>query len=230
MNSAIRRIVKDIKIIEKNNLTEQGIYCSWDESNLYNVKILIVGNHNTPYEKCFFTFDINFPTTYPFDPPKVEFLTKYRNFRFHPNLYSNGKVCLSVLNTWHGPKWSPCNNLQTVLIILKSLFTKYPIEYEPGYENNTNSQLSKAYNNLIKYFCYEGIILKILTNFKQKLKYFDLIIHQKVNEYYNWYLKDLDKLTKKYNLILKINIPIYNINIKISYSDLKKKLKKIDYR
>ena len=30
--------------------------------------------------------------------------------RFNPNLYHAGKVCLSILNTWHGrpeEKWNP---------------------------------------------------------------------------------------------------------------------------
>lgn len=34
----------------------------------------------------------------------------FKQVRFNPNLYQDGKVCLSILNTWHGrpeEKWNP---------------------------------------------------------------------------------------------------------------------------
>jgi ubiquitin-protein ligase len=56
--------------------------------------------------------------------------------RFNPNLYNNGKVCLSLLGTWSGPSWDPATS--TVLQILVSLqamvFCPNPFFNEPGYE------------------------------------------------------------------------------------------------
>ena len=40
---------------------------------------------------------------YPFEPPKVLILTVDGRTRINPNLYANGKVCLSILGTWSGP-------------------------------------------------------------------------------------------------------------------------------
>ena len=45
--------------------------------------------------------------------------TFFLSFRFNPNLYADGKVCLSLLGTWHGgdssEKWDPVrSNLMQV--------------------------------------------------------------------------------------------------------------------
>ena len=59
---------------------------------------LIVGPFDTPYEGGFFHFVIRFGPEYPLQPPRVRFLTTSNGtVRFNPNLYSNGKVCLSIL-------------------------------------------------------------------------------------------------------------------------------------
>jgi baculoviral IAP repeat-containing protein 6 len=58
--------------------------------------------------------------------------------RFNPNLYPNGKVCLSLLGTWTGPSWNPATS--TVLQVLVSLqamvFCAQPYFNEPGYEQS----------------------------------------------------------------------------------------------
>ena len=64
----------------------------------FQVNILITGPFDTPYEGGFFHFYLRFPPTYPHDPPRVKFMTTGDGrVRFNPNLYRNGKVCLSIL-------------------------------------------------------------------------------------------------------------------------------------
>jgi len=70
-----------------------------------------MGATATPYAHGAFIFDVFFPNTYPNTSPKVNLSTTGNGqVRFNPNLYSDGKVCLSLLGTWQGvatENWDP---------------------------------------------------------------------------------------------------------------------------
>jgi hypothetical protein len=81
-------------------------------------------------------------------PPKMHLLTTGNGtVRFSPNLYSDGKVCLSLLNTWSGPKWnSNHSSLLQVLVSIQGLIlgVEHPYYLEPGYggwEGHKNSSV-----------------------------------------------------------------------------------------
>lgn len=61
--------------------------------------------------------------------------------RFNPNLYRNGKVCLSILGTWSGPSWTPVN----------SLMNEEPYRNEPGLETTELTATVTAYNDMIRH-------------------------------------------------------------------------------
>lgn len=71
---------------------------------------MITGPSDTPYANGCFILDVYFPAEYPALPMLINLETTGRHsVRFNPNLYNDGKVCLSVLNTWHGrpeEKWN----------------------------------------------------------------------------------------------------------------------------
>ena len=52
-----------------------------------------MGPEDSPYSGGVFFLNINFPTDYPFKPPKVNFITRI----YHPNINSNGSICLDIL-------------------------------------------------------------------------------------------------------------------------------------
>lgn len=54
---------------------------------------------DSPYQGGVFFLTIHFPTDYPFKPPKVAFTTRI----YHPNINSNGSICLDILRS----QWSP---------------------------------------------------------------------------------------------------------------------------
>ena len=74
-------------------------------------RVMITGPEDTPYSCGCFVFDVYFPAMYPTVPPKVNLQTTGGgSVRFNPNLYADGKVCLSLLGTWNGHKsesWDP---------------------------------------------------------------------------------------------------------------------------
>ena len=82
-------------------------------------------------------------------PPKVIYQTRDGKIRFNPNLYTCGKVCVSILNTWAGPQWTSCQSLKSVLISLQSLLNDKPIQNEPGFENEIGDKC-KIYNKIIR--------------------------------------------------------------------------------
>lgn len=77
---------------------------------------------DSPYQGGVFFLTIHFPTDYPFKPPKVAFTTRI----YHPNINSNGSICLDILRS----QWSPAltiskgNSLSFITSSLLLIFSK----------------------------------------------------------------------------------------------------------
>ncbi|XP_050651049.1 ubiquitin-conjugating enzyme E2 D2 isoform X2 [Macaca thibetana thibetana] len=86
-------------------------------SSLCNLLILIplffYQQNDSPYQGGVFFLTIHFPTDYPFKPPKVAFTTRI----YHPNINSNGSICLDILRS----QWSPALTISKVLLSICSL-------------------------------------------------------------------------------------------------------------
>lgn len=132
-----KRLMKDIANANEELMHQQGIWYHMDESNMTKGYALIRGPPETPYEGCLLLFSVQFPSDYPFSPPKVLFLTSDGRTRFHPNLYVEGKVCLSILGTYSGPSWSGTQSLNSVLLSILGLLDNNPLAHEPAYASGT---------------------------------------------------------------------------------------------
>ncbi|MBA0636704.1 hypothetical protein Godav_021787, partial [Gossypium davidsonii] len=75
----------------------------------------IIGPNDSPYAGGVFLVTIHFPPEYSFKPPKIAFRTKV----FHPNINSNGNICLDILKE----QWSPALTISKVLLSICSLLT-----------------------------------------------------------------------------------------------------------
>jgi baculoviral IAP repeat-containing protein 6 len=121
------------------------------------------------FKRCF-EFDIFLPLDYPNSPPKVTLMTTGQGkVRFNPNLYANGKVCLSLLGTWSGPGWDPStSSLLQVLVSIQSLiFVSDPYFNEPGYQMMIGTDIGTEGSN-----CYNATIREATLNeaiFRQML-------------------------------------------------------------
>ncbi|KAM7376323.1 hypothetical protein PAMP_006065 [Pampus punctatissimus] len=67
--------------------------------DMFHWQATIMGPSDSPYQGGVFFLTIHFPTDYPFKPPKVAFTTRI----YHPNINSNGSICLDILRS----QWSP---------------------------------------------------------------------------------------------------------------------------
>lgn len=160
----IRRIKRDMMAIM--NEPPPGIIAISDDSDITLVHALITGTEGTPYEGGFFYFLVRYPPDYPIKPPKVKFMTTGGStVRFNPNLYRNGKVCLSILGTWDGPTWSPAQTLSSVLISIQSLLCDAPYHNEPGFETKEIKPGDvKRYNEIIQHETMRVAVVGMVDN------------------------------------------------------------------
>ena len=98
ISNRIRRIQKEIKLLFEENLENEDIYFHVKDEDLSKVWVVITGTEGTPYAYCPFFFEFEFPELYPMEPPKCKFCTGDGKTRLNPNLYVEGKVCLSILH------------------------------------------------------------------------------------------------------------------------------------
>jgi ubiquitin-protein ligase len=149
---AVKRAVADVKELQSILYKQGGIFYALDESNVLYGSACIFGPKDTPYEDCPMLYTVQIPQSYPFEPPKLKFTTYDGSTRFHPNMYKEGKVCLSILGTWEGEKWSSVMRLSTVLVTLQSLMDTNPLQHEPMYAKQNTSK-HKLYAKYIEFRC-----------------------------------------------------------------------------
>lgn len=148
----LKRLMKEIPQVVDPTMREMGIHYIPDLASLTKGRALIQGPADTPFDGCFFIFQFDFPNDYPFSPPKVKVLTTDGITRFHPNLYVEGKVCLSILGTYSGPSWQSTMSLSMVLLSLKALLDSNPLSHEPGYSSYTLANpLASTYASFVQH-------------------------------------------------------------------------------
>ena len=216
----INRIMRDFKATKNNScLDENNIYTHINENDIYTIYSLHIGDSNTPYSGGFYLFEWKFNNNYPFIPPTGTFCTAGNYVRFHPNFYNErekGKVCLSILNTFAGPKWTSVHTLESILITIKSIMTENPIHNEPGYENDTKH--SVKYNKIILFNNYYIAVYRNLKYTSDKFKVFLPIMEKYFITNFNTYYTHLLELQKFNNIIIFFGI--YNLTEKLRYSRL----------
>ncbi|KJH52931.1 ubiquitin--protein ligase [Dictyocaulus viviparus] len=139
---ALRALAMELKNIESQPL--EGFTISVSDDNLFVWTVGIYGPPNTLYQGGYFKAVIRFPPNYPYSPPSMKFLTKV----WHPNVYENGDLCISIL---HPPvddphsgelpceRWNPTQSVRTILLSVISLLN------EPNTSSPANVDASVMY-------------------------------------------------------------------------------------
>ena len=215
----INRLLKDVKHIIKNPLTDNGIYYIHDDSDLLKGYALIIGPKDTPYFGGNYFFELKYPFDYPHTPPKVTYCTNGDEVRFNPNLYKCGKVCISLLNTWRGEQWTSCQSISTVLLTLCTILCKDPLLNEPGVTQT--HQDMKNYTDIIEYSNIKTAVCSIIQKKQGIYQNFFENFYPFIKENF---LKNFDKIlsfSEKKNKEF-VNKPViitgfYSMRIKIDY-------------
>lgn len=141
LNMSIRRLQNEYKQIHD----ESNSIFSIDLKNLYRWDILLFGPQDTMYEGGIFKCEMTFPKDYPNKPPTFKFITKM----LHPNVYPDGKMCISILHEGTdeynyeslGERWLPTHSVTTIVLSIASLLGN------PNHDSAANIEASLEWRN-----------------------------------------------------------------------------------
>jgi len=152
-SSAVRALALELKGLAEDPL--EGIRSRLvNEDNLFEWEVALFGPPDTLYQGGYFKAHMKFPTDYPYSPPSVRFITKV----WHPNVYENGDLCISILHPpTHDPQSGELPCVRTVLLSVVSLLNE-PNTYSPANVDASvmfrrwkdSKDKDKEYENIIK--------------------------------------------------------------------------------
>jgi ubiquitin-protein ligase len=168
----LRAIGKECSTFNKSLPVHYGssVLARVDTTNSRCMRVLITGPDNTPYDSGVYLFDVYAKDGYPGTNPLMQFIN-HGGVRFNPNLYADGKVCLSLLGTWRGEaseNWNPKTSTlsQLFISVQAQILTDDPYYNEPGWElsygTSEGIEKSKKYNNYIRQFNMQHAMLGII--------------------------------------------------------------------
>lgn len=134
----LARLSKEYRVLQSSLPDSILVRAYEDRADL--LRCMIMGPENTPYEDAPFVIDWRLDESFPQSPPIAHFLSWTNgNGRVNPNLYEEGKVCLSILGTWAGERsesWSAARSslLQAFVSIQGLVLVKDPYFCEPSFE------------------------------------------------------------------------------------------------
>ncbi|KAI8827729.1 ubiquitin-conjugating enzyme/RWD-like protein [Chytriomyces cf. hyalinus JEL632] len=161
---AVNALQRQFKEILKNPIP--GFRVELKDDNIFEWQVGIIGPLETVYQGGYFLTTIKFPTDYPFNPPTFTF----NNSFFHPNVYPDGRLCISIL---HPPgddptsgekaeeRWNPTQTVESILLSIVSLLNdpnvSSPANVDAGvlfrndrkaYDSKVKEQVEKSKNDI----------------------------------------------------------------------------------
>ena len=140
---SIKRIQSEFKQLNK----EPNYFFSVQphNDNFYKWDVLLIGPPDTIFEGAIIKAEIIFPQDYPNKPFKFRFITDV----YHPNIYTDGKICISILNEGVdefgyesiSERWNPSHSVNSVLMSILSILST------PNFESPANVDASKLWRD-----------------------------------------------------------------------------------
>ncbi|VBB17805.1 ubiquitin-conjugating enzyme E2 [Yasminevirus sp. GU-2018] len=177
MKQCYKRLSSEIPaLIESMSVAENGlVIVNIDKKRPNCIRYMLNGPVGTPYARGLFIFDSYCGPNYPNTAPDFHFMNT-GGFRFNPNLYGEGKVCLSLLGTYSGPdpheseKWNPkLSTLSQVIISIQAqIFVDHPYFNEPGHERYRGKpegdRESRDYNENVRLYTMKAGMLDLIQH------------------------------------------------------------------
>lgn len=117
---AAKRIMKELNDLGNDPPANASAGPIGDD--VFEWQATVLGPDGTVYEGGAFFLSVRFPSDYPFKPPRIQFTTQV----YHPNINSNGSICLDILKD----QWNPALTISKVLLAIRSLLSD-PNPHDP---------------------------------------------------------------------------------------------------
>jgi ubiquitin-protein ligase len=155
---AIKRLQTEFKQYLKEPNSHYSIEIH--NNNFLKWSILLFGPSDTIFEGGIFKCELLFSKDYPNKAP----IFKFSDPLFHPNIYPDGKVCMSILHEGvdqfgyeHiSERWNPSHSVNSILLSFISILS------EPNFESPANVDASKMWRD--NYQEYKRVIYKYISN------------------------------------------------------------------
>lgn len=120
----LTRLKREIEKLQKDPPT--GVTCYLKNNKIDHLEVDITGPEESPYENGVFKIEVMFSDKYPFEPPSLKFLTKV----YHPNIDTEGRICLDLLKMPPSGSWKPAHGIEGLLVAVRMLLS-YPNPEDP---------------------------------------------------------------------------------------------------
>lgn len=118
------------------------------DDNILTWQMWLLGPEGTQFEGGVYKILLTFPPTYPNEPPEMRFATPL----WHPNIYPDGRVCISILHKPGGTAeipddtpasecWRPILNIEAIIVSVLSMLS------DPNFSSPANLDASVQMRN-----------------------------------------------------------------------------------
>lgn len=194
-----RTVSKELKLLKSS--LPPGIWVKGFEDRIDLYSVMFRGPEKTPYEDGLFLFDFQLSADYPAAPPLCHYIS-YCNDRLNPNLYEDGKVCVSLLGTWSGrgtEVWTSSSTLLQVIVSIQGLIlVPEPYFNEAGFEKQKGSQQGRENSRMYN----EMVVLKLVQAQTKLLQHPPPVFKDIIIEHFKRHAK---KLLQRLDLWMEIS-------------------------
>lgn len=194
-----RTVSKELKLLRSS--LPQGIWVKGFEDRIDLYSVMFRGPEKTPYEDGLFLFDFQLSADYPAAPPLCHYIS-YCSDRLNPNLYEDGKVCVSLLGTWAGrgtEVWTSSSTLLQVIVSIQGLIlVSEPYFNEAGFEKQKGSQQGRENSRMYN----EMVVLKLVQSQTKLLQYPPSVFKDAIMSHFQ---KHAEKLLKRLDIWMEIS-------------------------
>ncbi|CAD6215584.1 GSCOCG00000396001-RA-CDS [Cotesia congregata] len=194
-----RTVSKELKLLRSS--LPPGIWVKGFEDRIDLYSVMFRGPEKTPYEDGLFLFDFQLSADYPTAPPLCHYIS-YCSDRLNPNLYEDGKVCVSLLGTWAGrgtEVWTSSSTLLQVIVSIQGLIlVSEPYFNEAGFEKQKGSQQGRENSRMYN----EMVVLKLVQSQTKLLQHPPSVFKDAIIEHFT---KNAEKLLERLDIWMEIS-------------------------